>query len=104
MIQSAHYLDCTKEQEKALFPNLKYIFVEFDLGSRIYKSNTRHLVFEKFKNYLIAKCPKLEKPIQIDNSQRQHKNVVFKSKLFEKWTVLQELRIYKNCVIEMGVY
>ena len=83
MIQFAHYLDYTKEQENALFPNLKYIFVEFDLGSRIYKSNTRHLVFEKFKNYLIAKCPKLEKPIQIDNSQRHHKHVVFESKSFE---------------------
>ena len=65
----------SKEEDK--FQNLTYIFVEFEVWEEDYLGEYEEIL-ENFKKYLTAKCPKLEKPIQLDRSDEYQ--VVFESK------------------------
>ena len=56
-------------QNEEKFPNLKYIKIEFGPGYALRDESESVALMaelEKFKNYLSTKCPKLEKPIQLD--------------------------------------
>ena len=65
----------SKEEDK--FQNLTYIYVEFH-AEKDYYEDEYEATLENFKKYLTAKCPKLEKPIQLDSSDEYQ--VVFESK------------------------
>ena len=66
----------SKEEDK--FQNLTYIYVEFHARKDHYEEDEYEATLENFKKFLTAKCPKLEKPIQLVNSDEYH--VVFESK------------------------
>ena len=68
----------SKEEDK--FQNLTYIYVEF-VAEEDYYEDEFEATLENFKKYLTAKCPKLQKPIQLDSSDEYQ--VVFESKWFE---------------------
>ena len=65
----------SKEEDK--FQNLTYIYVEF-VAEEDYYEDEFEATLENFKKYLTAKCPKLQKPIQLDSSDEYQ--VVFESK------------------------
>ena len=63
----------SKEEDK--FQNLTSIYVQFSAEGY---GDEYDAALENFKKYLTAKCPKLQKPIQLDSSDEYQ--VVFESK------------------------
>ena len=63
--------------EEDKFQNLTYIYVEFH-AEKDYYEDEYEATLENFKKFLTAKCPKLEKSIQLDSSDDYQ--VVFESK------------------------
>ena len=65
----------SKEEDK--FQNISYVYVKFH-AEKDYYEDEYEATLDNFKKYLTAKCPKLEKPIQLDSSDEYQ--VVFESK------------------------